>query len=549
MPSPRSFSLTAHAVSFARGDQQILDHVDLTIGPGTRVGVVGPNGAGKSTLLRILAGFEHPNTGAVAASPDDLRVAYLPQETDPVDGTVRGLLARRTGVAAVTAQLEAAGRAVAADEPGAPERYATALDAFLAVARRGLRHARHGRRRRGRAARSRCSTDHQAASPAVRRPVPPSPPCSSFERTWSCWTSRRTTWTSSGLEHLEGFVASQRGGVVVVSHDRSFLEHTATSILELDGHTHQARLFRGGWAAYLDERAVSRRHGEERYREYEAERARLRRRAQRQREWATQGTRRAQRDANEPDKLLRNRRIAASEQLATKAKASERALERLPEVDKPWEGWDLRFQIADAPRSGAVAFRLSHARIERGALSLGPVNVEVRWADRIAIVGPNGAGKTTLLAALLGEVPLTTGHRWIGPSVVVGNLDQRRQRLLSDATLLDLLPPFGGLRTADVRSQLAKFGLGAGQLRQPTATLSPGERTRAILAEFALRGVNCLVLDEPTNQLDVPAIEELESALDQYPGTLLLVSHDRALLEHVEITRHWVIRDATVEEA
>ena len=351
-----------------------------------------------------------------------------------------------------------------------------------------------------------------------------------------------------GLEQLEDFVASQRGGVAVVSHDRSFLERTATSILELDGHSHQARLFRGGWAAYLDERAVSRRHGEERYREYEAERARLRRRAQRQREWATTGTRRAQRDADEPDKRLRNMRIAASEQLASKAKASERALERLPEVDKPWEGWDLRFQIADAPRSGAVAFRLSDARIERGALRLGPVNVEVRWADRIAIVGPNGAGKTTLLAALLGEVPFTTGSRWIGPSVVVGNLDQRRQRLLSDATVLDLLPPTGGLQTADVRSQLAKFGLGAAQLRQPAATLSPGERTRAILAEFALRGVNCLVLDEPTNQLDVPAIEELESALDQYPGTLLLVSHDRALLEHVEITRRWVIRGRTLEE-
>jgi len=548
MPSPRSFSLTAHAVSFARGDQQILDRVDLTIGPGTRVGVVGPNGAGKSTLLRILAGVEHPDTGAVAASPDDLRVAYLPQESDPVDGTVRGLLARRTGVAAVTAQLEGAGRAVAADEPGAPERYAAALDTFLVVR----------------------AADFDARATAVAAEV--GLPIALLDRppgSLSGGEAARAALAAvllvradvvlldeptndldfAGLEHLEGFVASQRGGVVLVSHDRSFLERTATSILELDGHTHQARLFRGGWASYLDERAVSRRHGEERYREYEAERARLRRRAQRQREWATRGTRRAQRDTSEPDKLLRNMRIAASEQLATKAKASERALERLPEVDKPWEGWDLRFQIADAPRSGAVAFRLSDARIERGALSLGPVNVEVRWADRIAIVGPNGAGKTTLLAALLGDVPLTTGDRWIGPSVVVGNLDQRRQRLLGDATLLDLLPPSGGLRTADVRSQLAKFGLGASQLRQPTATLSPGERSRAILAEFALRGVNCLVLDEPTNQLDVPAIEELESALDQYPGTLLLVSHDRALLEHVEITRHWVIRGATVEEA
>ena len=548
MPSPRSFSLTAHAVSFAHGDQQILDRVDLTIGPGTRVGVVGPNGAGKSTLLRILAGVEHPDTGTIAASPDDLRVAYLPQVSDPVDETVRALLARRTGVAAVTTQLEAAGRAVAADEPGAAERYTAALDTFLAVraadfdARIAAAAAEVGLpvelldRPPGSLSGGEAARAALAAVLLVRADV-------------ILLDEPTNDLDFPGLEQLEGFVASQRGGVVIVSHDRSFLERTATSILELDGHTHQARLFRGGWAAYLDERAVSRRHGEERYREYEAERARLRRRAQRQREWATRGTRRAQRDAHEPDKQLRNLRIAASEQLATKAKASERALERLPEVDKPWEGWDLRFQIADAPRSGAVAFRLSDARIERGGLRLGPVNVEVRWADRIAIVGPNGAGKTTLLAALLGEVPLATGNRWIGPSVVVGNLDQRRQRLLSDATVLELLPPSRGQQTADVRSQLAKFGLGADQLRQPAATLSPGERTRVILAEFALRGVNCLVLDEPTNQLDVPAIEELESSLDQYAGTLLLVSHDRALLEHVEITRRWVIRGTTLEEA
>ena len=165
MPSsPRSFTLTAHAVSFARGDQQILDRVDLTIDAGTRVGVVGPNGAGKSTLLRILAGLEHPDTGTVSASPDDVRVAYLPQETGLVDGTVRGLLARRTGVVAVTAQLEAAGRAVAEGEPGAPERYAAALDTFLAVRAADFDAASRECRRGGRDARC-------AARPTTGRPL------------------------------------------------------------------------------------------------------------------------------------------------------------------------------------------------------------------------------------------------------------------------------------------------------------------------------------------------------------------------------------------
>jgi ATPase subunit of ABC transporter with duplicated ATPase domains len=256
-----------------------------------------------------------------------------------------------------------------------------------------------------------------------------------------------------------------------------------------------------------------------------------------QREWAVQGKRVAQKDASERDKFVRHFRIAGSEKQAAKARATREALKRLDVVDKPWEGWELRFQVASAPRSGDVVARLRDAEMHRGSFHLGPLDLEIGWGERVAIVGANGTGKSTLLAALLGRLPLDAGERWMGPGVVVGEMAQARDAFGVDRSLLDAFIDTTGLTVADARSLLAKFGLGATHVTRVASSLSPGERTRAVLAGFAATGVNCLVLDEPTNHLDLAAIEQLEQALAGYDGTLLLVTHDRRLLEAVALTR------------
>jgi ATPase subunit of ABC transporter with duplicated ATPase domains len=184
-----------------------------------------------------------------------------------------------------------------------------------------------------------------------------------------------------------------------------------------------------------------------------------------------------------------------------------------------------------------VVARLDHAVASRGSFRLGPLDVEIGWGERVALVGPNGSGKTTLLEALLGRLPLASGHRWIGPGVVAGELGQDRAALAGTSTVLEAFIAATGLHVAEARSILAKFGLGADHLTRPARSLSPGERTRAELAGFQARGVNLLVLDEPTNHLDLPAIEQLEEALAGYAGTLILVTHDRQLLDAVDLTR------------
>jgi ATPase subunit of ABC transporter with duplicated ATPase domains len=341
-----------------------------------------------------------------------------------------------------------------------------------------------------------------------------------------------------GLDRLERFLDELAGGVVVVSHDRAFLERTVTSVLELDEHTHRASLYAGGWAAYLDARATARRHAEEAYDEYRGRRSELEERARQQRQWAVTGARRTKTRPKDNDKAQRGFFVNRTEKQAAKVRITEKALDRLDAVDKPWEGWDLRMEVARAPRSGDVVARLSGAVVERGSFRLGPVDLEVGWAERVAVLGANGSGKTTLLGALLGRLPLAAGERWMGPGVVVGEVDQARRRLASDRPLLDVVAADSGLLPREVRSLLAKFGLGADHVTRPASSLSPGERTRAVLALLMASGVNCLVLDEPTNHLDLPAIEQLEAALDRFDGTLLLVTHDRRLLDSVRLTRY-----------
>ena len=530
-------TLVAHRLRHERGGHPVLHDVSLTVGPDDCLGVVGPNGVGKSTLLQVLAGLLVPAAGQVRVDPPTATVGYLSQEHPAAAGeTVRAALYRRTGVAGAEAELAAAATALGSGDPGSDDRYAVALGRFESISA-GDFEARL------------TSTLEQVGLPAALagRPV----------ATLSGGQEARVALTAvllarfdvtlldeptndldfDGLARLEELVARRRGGMVIVSHDRAFLDRTVTDVLELDEHSRTGHMYGGGWAGYQAEREAERAHAAEAYAVYEEQRAELRRRAQRERQWATSGVSREKKHPRDNDKAQRDFRVNRTEKLASRARRTERALEALPTVEKPWEGWDLQFTINETRRSGAVVVSLVDAVVERGDFTLGPLSLDISWADRIALVGPNGSGKSTLVETVLGRLPLVQGTRRIGPSVVVGELAQDRRILHAASSVVDAFMTATGLARDRARSHLAKFGLGADAALRPPESLSPGERTRAELAAFAATGVNFLVLDEPTNHLDLPAIEQLESALHGYGGTLLLVSHDRRLLEAVSLTR------------
>jgi ATPase subunit of ABC transporter with duplicated ATPase domains len=543
-----SATLQATDLAAGHGARALFSGLDLVVGSGDVVGLVGANGAGKSTLLRLLAGQLEPESGSVALSPPTATVGHLPQEPERRPGeTVAGFIGRRTGVTGAEMEMNAAAEALGDGGPGADDRYAVALETWLALGGADL--------------------DERSASTvaSLGLGVDLGTPMTSLSGGQAARAGLAALLLSrydvllldeptndldlDGLERLEQFVAGLRSPAVIISHDREFLARTVTRVVELDLVQQQVGVYEGGYDSYLAEREVARRHAREAYEEFADTRSRLEQRAVTQRNWMTVGVRNARRKKTDNDKFVPAFRAESAEKQAAKARQTERMIERLEEVDEPRKEWELRMTIAAAPRSGSVVASAAGAVVRRGDFTLGPLDVQVDWADRIVITGANGSGKTTLLGVLLGTVPVDEGSAGLGSSVRLGEVDQARGLFLGPQPLArafgDALPDWPD---ADVRTLLAKFGLGAEHVHRAADSLSPGERTRAALALLQAREVNLLVLDEPTNHLDLPAIEQLEQALDSFGGTVLLVTHDRRMLADLHATRRWHVEDGRLRE-
>ena len=515
--------VSLHGVVRSFGSRTVLDHVDLTLGPRSRLGLVGPNGAGKSTLLRLLAGLDEPDEGRVERTPESVTVGYLPQEPDRRPGeTLLAYLSRRTGVAAAE---EDVARHTAEWQP---DEYASALERFLALGGADLE------------ARARSVSAELGLSVALERET----------ATLSGGEAARAGLTAillsrfdlllldeptndldfDGLDRLERFVDGYAGGLAIVSHDRAFLDRTVTRIAEIDPWTGTVQEHAGGWSDFAAARALAR---ERRYAAFADAQERRR---------EVQALVHARRNQARAGGLFLAHATGGSDRRGTKAlsgkvRQAERALQRIEHVDKPYEPWELRLSFGPGQRGGDRVASLQGAVGERGSFRLGPIDLELAPGERVVVRGRNGSGKSTLLALLLGELPLIAGSRTLGRSTVAATIDQRRRAYDGSEPLLNVFAGRIGMRPGDARTLLAKFNLGADHVGRACATLSPGERTRAQLAELTALGVNLLVLDEPTNHLDLEAIEELETALEAYTGTLVVVSHDRRFLEAVAATR------------
>ncbi|WP_106402332.1 ABC-F family ATP-binding cassette domain-containing protein [Actinocorallia populi] len=543
-----SATIVVKALAAGYGERVLFEGLDLVIAPGDVIGLVGPNGAGKSTFLKVLAGLLEPEEGGVRVNPADAVVGYLPQETERRPGeTVRGFLGRRTGVAEAQRAFDLAAERLGEGAPGADEEYSTALERWLALGGADLdERAEEVAADLGLEVGLDQEMTSLSGGQAARAGL-----ASLLLSRYDVFLLDEPTnnLDLDGLDRLERFVKGLRAATVLVSHDREFLARTVDRIVELDLPQQRVNVYGGGYEAYLAEREIARQHARAEYDEYAEKIDSLKERARTQRAWMEKGVRNARRKAPDNDKNIRHFRGETSEKQAAKARQTERVIERLEEVAEPRKEWELRMEIAAAPRSGAVTATMRQVVVRLGDFTLGPVNLEIGWAEKVAITGPNGAGKSTLLAALLGRIEPDEGTVSRGPGVVVGEVDQARRLFESDEPLLDAFQRhIPDLTPADVRTLLAKFGLKAGHVMRPALTLSPGERTRAALALLQARGVNLLVLDEPTNHLDLSAIEQLESALAHYPGTLLLVTHDRRMLEAVHTTRGFHVEQGQVTE-
>ncbi|WP_435874468.1 ABC-F family ATP-binding cassette domain-containing protein [Nocardia vinacea] len=549
-----STTLHARGLSAGHGERTLFDDLDFTLAPGDVIGLVGMNGAGKSTLLRMLANRSTP-TGSITLSPPDATVGYLAQEPERIPGeTVLEFLGRRTGVAEAQRIMDAAAERLA---DGGADEYSPALERWLALGGADLDQR----------------AEEVAADLGLAKSLPNG--LDTAMTGLSGGQAARAGLASvllsrfdillldeptndldlDGLARLEQFVTGVRVPLMVISHDREFLARTVNRIVELDLAQQQVGIFDGGYEAYLMEREIARQHAREAYEEFADTKAGLEARAQMQRNWLEHGVRNARRKARDPkkvdsDKAGRKMRAESTEKQAAKARQTQRRIERLDVVEEPRKEWELRMSIAAAPRSGSVVATLSNATVTQGDFELGPITTQLDWADRIVLTGANGSGKSTLLALLLGKIRPDKGTATLGSGVEIGEVDQARGLFRGSAALADTFSTeMPDWPDADVRTLLAKFGLRGPHVLRPCETLSPGERTRAALALLQARGVNLLVLDEPTNHLDLPAIEQLEQAIESFEGTMLLVTHDRRMLDSVTATRRWHMDNGRLTES
>ena len=543
-----SATLVAKDLSGGHAHRTLFSNLSFTVAPGDVIGVVGANGAGKSTLLALLAGATTPQGGTVSTAPQDAFVGWLPQEHERIEGeSIAAYIGRRTGCTQATEEMESSAEALGSGNCADDDRYAAALDHWLACG----------------------AADVDERIPATLAELgldlTPSIPMTGLSGGQAARVALAALLLSrfdivlldeptndldlAGLARLEEFVRGLRGGVVLVSHDREFLARTITSVVELDQAQNKVAVYDGGYDSFLEERAIAKRHAREAYDEFADKKADLVGRARVQREWSSQGVRNAMKKAPDNDKIRRKAASESSEKQAQKVRQMESRIARLDEVEEPRKEWALQFSIGAAPRSSTVVSTLNAAVVRQGSFTLGPVTAQVNAGERIGITGPNGAGKSTLLRLLLGRISPDDGVASLGANVAIGEIDQARSQFPEQAPLgegFEALVP--ELNQGEVRTLLAKFGLKADQVTSPVGALSPGERTRASLALLQARGVNVLVLDEPTNHLDLPTIEQLEEALESYEGTLLLVTHDRRLLENVRLDSRWMVENGQLQE-
>jgi ATP-binding cassette subfamily F protein 3 len=504
------------------GATTLFSDITFTVAPGERWGIVGRNGTGKTTLFRLLTGELEPTRGSIARA-SGLRVSLLEQHRDFGDATTVWAAAAG-GLADLLALeqslVEQAAQLAHDSSPQAMARYGEDLERF--------------EREGGYAVTSRIDTVLQGLEfdPAQARVTPLS--ALSGGELGRLGLARQLMSTADVLlldeptnhldlettQWLEQYLTGSDRTVLLVSHDRAFLAATVDHVLHFEGDT--ATPYTGGYAAFVVQRA---------------ERRLAQQRAYEQQQRTV---------AHEQDYIARN--IAG--QNSRQAKGRRKRLERLPRLSPvvSAEGaMALRFEAAD--RGGDQVVTAKNVSVGIGARTLiERFNGTLDRGGVLGIIGPNGAGKSTLLRALLGEHPTQAGELRLGASIKVGYYRQDLSQVPLEKALYDVI--------ADLRPQwergriqghLGRFGFSGKEVLRRADSLSGGERARLALAILMLSGANLLVLDEPTNHLDVESIEALEDAIEEYDGTVILVSHDRELLRALT-TRIWVLHDRHMTE-
>jgi ATP-binding cassette subfamily F protein 3 len=505
--------LTLSGVAKSHGAQHLFDGVDLQVGAGRRLAIVGPNGAGKTTLLEIITGDQEPDAGMVTRARE-LVIGYLRQEVAEARGqtaiaevlagagAVTGIGRRMRHIEAELAEASAEDElAELMDEYGRLQHRFEAMGGYglEAEARRilaGLGFAERDMERR--------TTEFSGGwmmRIALARLLLQNPDLLLLDEPTNHLDLASVEW-------LQGFLAEYAGAVILVSHDRDFINAVVNRVAEL--HAGSLTEYTGDYADFVEQR-------EERI-------------AQLERQAAAQGRKIAQ-----VERFIERFRYKATK--ARQVQSRIKALDRLERVAAPApKAKSVKFRFPDPPRSGRTVITLAGVVKRYGAQTVyDGLDLVLERGQKVALIGPNGAGKSTLLKILAGVLPFEGGSRELGSNVRVAYFAQHQIEALNpdNTALQELTGAAPRMTSSEVRKLLGAFLFSGDAVDKPVGVLSGGEQTRLALAKLMADPANLLCLDEPTNHLDIASRDVLEDALNAFPGTIVLITHDRYLIRSV----------------
>ncbi|MCY3798312.1 MAG: ABC-F family ATP-binding cassette domain-containing protein [Chloroflexi bacterium] len=530
--------LRVNNITVSYADREVFRELSWVVGDRDRVALVGPNGAGKSTLLKVMLGEIRPDRGHISAQ-QSLRIGYLPQDVNLPRGEslINTAMVKPPELVAVEKSLDKIEAQLADPNVyGDGSRLAQTLErheALLAQFERmnGGRHSSHVRELLAMLGftaedydrRTESLSGGQKKMVALAQLAVAAPDVLLLDEP-------DNHLDMAGKRQLERFILNYRGSVVIISHDRYLLDEVAEQIVELENG--KLTVYHGNYSYYVNERRLRRLRQQQQYVTQQKEIARIEAMIERFESWAKQ--------------VLSRKHMLAARQ---RRRMLEKMEERGEIIEKVGEQRLMGFQVE--------GWRGSKKALELKRVTMGfdddplfmDANLLLRHGERVGLIGPNGAGKTVLLKLILGELQPVAGEVVVGPSIGIGFYSQEHQTLDGwlEKTPLDLIRSMQNSSEPNAVNFLLRMAFSYEQVRQPVRTLSGGERSRLQLARVMLQQPNLLLLDEPTNNLDIPSVEALEDALDDFNGTVLIVSHDRYFLDQT-VDRLVEIRDGVLKE-
>lgn len=537
--------LTVHHLYKTYGIQPILQDISFSISNSERIGLIGPNGSGKTTLMRILAGIEQPDSGTVTSTRAHLRMGYLAQGMDLAPGQTLQTTLSLNSVSQGQFEAEIASLASALSLTPHDEllqaRYDRILQQFSSLQslpslliplglnniplETPISHLSGGQKTRLMLARVLLGEPHLLLldEPTNHLDI-------------------------EMLEWLEEWLNRFRGAILIVSHDRAFLDNTVTSILELDPATPGIKSYPGNYADYLEQKLTEREKRAQAYQDQQDELAQLRSAAMHIR-GLTKMKKGGKADGG--DKFAKgffgNR---ATKNVAGRAKHIEARLERIlteERIEKPRQSWQMKLDFGRTDHQSKDVLVTEGLSVGYDHPLLAGLNLHIRAGQRIALTGPNGSGKTTLIRTIAGRLNPLAGSLKLGATVKLGYMAQEQELLDPSLNSLQSVQNVAPFSETEARNFLHYFLFKGDDVLRPTSALSFGERARLQLGLLVVQGCTFLLLDEPINHLDIPSRARFEEALANFKGTILAVVHDRYFIERFA-SDVWNAKDGRVEK-